>query len=447
MIFSVESGVLDKSSQNEMTPEEVRTSLMGKFGTYLGELGPKITGNRSKEGVLKERPLVTVVVSLWEEDDSMLASKMFSNSLSALQDQAKSSNMDLDFVIVVNNGGGRTEELGKNMTANMGQAVEGRFGVSNFRLVTTSAPDESNNPSVPWKAEIPLSEPRAEGQSRCFLVVQPFDKLNAGKVRALRDISSSLHREIFKGYTPDAIFQMDAETILEYQKTHLKLLKSPFRAMYDALKRRDGVVAIGTKDRFDPMDPETGKALGVAMPLAQELYTQINRGTKERFITLPGGAILAEPHYYIAGMEAISTTTPGDVAEDYLFTQMLREYAKDNNHGEIVKINSLNVITHLNRCPEGDDAVRQILRWKRQGAAVDQIFPDFKYEDKPLLTYAKLLLKARLKKAAESKDRKEYWARVVADIKSIPGIVEIITDKEIADLIKGNASWTHLSKN
>lgn len=118
MINSVETKNLNKPFQKEMTPGEVRTSLMGRFGTYLEELRPKITENRSKEGVLRERPLVTVVVSLWEEDNSMLASKMFANSLSALQDQAQSSNMDLDFVIVANNGGGRTEELGKQNLGN-----------------------------------------------------------------------------------------------------------------------------------------------------------------------------------------------------------------------------------------------------------------------------------------------------------------------------------------
>lgn len=144
-------------------------------------------------------------------------------------------------------------------------------------------------------------------------------------------------------------------------------------------------------------------------------------------------------------MEAISKIASGNVAEDYLFTQILRDYGKNNNLGDIVKVNSLNVITHRNRCPLGDAAINQLLRWKKQGNAVDQIFPEFKYEYKPLIEYMAMTFLSRLKVLI--KERQKYsFVEMINDIKSIPGILEIIRDKDVSDVINGNASWSHENK-
>ncbi len=425
--------------KKENSPEKLRTRLLDGFQENLQTLREATSKIRQNE-TPRTRPRVAVIVSLWEEDNSMIASKMFNESLSNLKNQAESSFMDLDFIVVANNGGGKTRELGEETVANLVRSLKSKLGEDKVNNISTGKPTELNDPTIPWNVEIPLSESTTEGQDRCFLIVQPFDKLNAGKIRAIRDVSASLYSEILKGYSPNAIFQMDAETILEYVKTHLTLIKSPFRAMYDALKRRDKVVAIGTKDRFEPMDPETGKPLGVPMPLAQESMTQMNKGKRENFISLPGGALIADPLYYVAGMKTITENTVGDVAEDYLFTQILREYARNNNAGDIVKLNSLNVIMHLNRCPQGENAVKQLLRWKRQGAAVDKIFPDSKYKYGPLINYAKSLIRNRIKKALNGK---YSTSSIVNDIKSIPGIIELLKDKEVADMVSGQSSWIH----
>jgi hypothetical protein len=431
-------------THRESSPSEIRTALMNKFQTNLDVLHPKILESRSKEGSPRQRPLVTVVVSLWEEDETLFTSKMFSQALLNLRSQADTSGMDLDFVIVANNGGGKTEELGSKMVSNLEESLKASFGEDNYHRTNTTSPDQPNNPSIPWKAEVPLSAVRTEGKDRCFLVAQAFDKLNEGKVRALRDVSHSLYDEILKGYVPDAIFQMDAETILEYKPTHLTLIKQPFRAMYDALKRRDGVVAIGTKDRLEVMDPETGKPLGIPRPIAQEGMTQINTGKRENFISLPGGAILAEPDYYIAGMKAITEVTYGGITEDYMLTQILRAYGKSKNIPETVKINSLNVITHLNRAPQGEASIEQLLRWKEQGNAVDQIFPEFKYQYQPLYEYMIKLARSRLKASGGSK--RKFLSQLIKDAKSIPGMVKLARTEKIRDPLSSESSWGHSDK-
>jgi hypothetical protein len=428
----------------EMSSVEIRTTVMNKFQDYLGILHTKILENRSKEKPLRQRSLATVVVSLWEEDQTMITSKMFQESLLNLRNQAQATDMDLDFVVVANNGGGKNAQIGENMIAGLRKHFEEAFGEENFHEVKTT-PRDQNDPSIPWNANIPLSQARAEGQDRCFLVIQPSNKLNEGKIRALRDISDGLYSQIMEGYAPDAVFQMDAETILEYKPSHHVLIKPPFRAMFDALQRRDGVVAIGTKDRFEPMDPETGKPLGTPRPIAQEGMTQINTGKRENFISLPGGAILAKPEYYVAGMKALTEVTYGNIAEDYMFTQILREYARTHNLEEPVRVNSLNVVTHLNRCPQGKDAIKQLLRWKEQGNAVDQVFPDSKYNYKPLIEYMRLTMKSRLRSII--KHPRRYFLQTLKDALSIPGMIEIATDRRTSDIVNGRSTWEQHSDN
>lgn len=427
----------------EKSPHEIRRALLDKFQDNLSIVRPALIDSRSKEGESRKRPLITVVVSLWEEDGFMLASKMFQESMNNLRRQAESSDLDLDFIVVANNGGGKTARIGESMKLGVSNTLRTTFDEPNYREVITNKPIDAVDQSIPWDTEIPLSNARIEGKDRCYFVVQPQDDLNVGKVRALRDVSHTLRAEILKGYAPDAVFQMDAETILEYKPTHHSFTKPPIRALYDTLKRRDGVVAIGTKDRFEPMDPETGKPLGKVMPFPQEGMTQINRGARERFISLPGGALLAEPDYYVAGMNAITEVTFGNVAEDYMFTQMLREYTRSNGLQDMVRLNSVDVITHLNRCPQGKAAVEQLLRWKKQGNAVDQIFPEVKYEYKPLTEYTLLVVKSRLRRLRSIDEKRNFIKQILRDVTMLPGMLKIARENGISDLILGNSSWEH----
>lgn len=420
-------------------PEQIRESLMGEFGRNLDILHPTLMANRAKESKQRQNPLVTVVVSLWEEDETMITTKMFGESLSNLINQAENSGLDLDFIIVANNGGGKTTELGERVVKELEQSLTSTFGDDYFHKITTLKPDQTLDPSTSWVTDIPLSSSRTEGKNRCFLVIQPVDELNKGKIRAIRDTSNALYKNLFDGYNPDAIFQMDAETILEFKPSSLKLTGEPIRVMYDALKRRDGVVAIGTKDHFEVMDPETGKPKGVRMPIAQTAFTRINRGNRENFLYLPGGAILAEPDYYIAGMRAISMITYGSLAEDYMFTQMLREYGKRKGlAGEIVRVNSTDAITHLNRSQQGDRAIKQLLRWKRQANTIDQIFPNSRYRYKPLISYIRMLIKHRLKEAGS---KRRFLLEAFADLKQVPGMFRIAFTRKTEDPVGGDSSW------
>jgi len=440
--MSTEGGEI--TIRREIPPSEIRANLMSKFQANLNVLHPKIMESKAKEVAPRQRPLVTVAVSLWEEDESLLTGKMFGEALLNLRNQAGNSGIDLDFVIVANNGGGKTEELGNKMISNLEKSLKVSFGQDNYHKINTVNLGQSSDPAIPWSAEIPLSMPRLSGQDRCFFVAQPRNKSNEGKIRALRDVSHILYDEMLLGYTPDAIFQMDAETILEYKPTHLTLRKQPFRAMYDALKRREGVVAIGVKDRLEVMNPKTGKPLSITRPIAQELITLNNTGKRENFVSLTGGAILAEPDYYVAGMKAITEVTYGNVAEDNMFTQMLREYAKTRNDQETVKVNSLNAITSLNRSPQGDAAIQQVLRWREQGNAVDQIFPDLKYNYKPLVKYMRKLFRSRLKAAGGSKS--EFLSQAIKDTRNFPGILRIARSKKTRDLLNGKPGWEHSGK-
>lgn len=428
-----------QGSREISTPEQIRESLMGEFGRNLDILNPTLKANRAKESTQRQKPLVTVVVSLWEEDETMITTKMFGESLSNLINQAENSSLDLDFIIVANNGGGKTKELGERVVTGLEQSLTTTFGEDYFHKITTLKPEHTSDPSTSWVTDIPLSSSRTEGKNRCFLVVQPADELNKGKIRAIRDASNALYKNLFEGYSPDAIFQMDAETILQFKPSSLRLTGEPIRVMYDALKRRDGVVAIGTKDHFEVMDPETGKPKGVRMPITHAGFTSINRGNRENFLSLPGGAILAEPDYYIAGMKTVSMITYGNLAEDYMFTQMLREYGKRKGlTGENVKVNSTDAITHLQRSQQDDRAIKQLLRWKRQANAIDNIFPDSRYRYKPLISYIRLLIKHRLKEAGS---KRRFLLESLADLKQVPGMFRIAFTRKTEDPIGGDSNW------
>lgn len=433
-----------KSSElihTDIEPTEVGKKLLSTFQKNLQAIQPYLEMNhRKKEQAQGKRPVVAVVVALHEEDTSLVTAKVFSKALSNLIHQAASANIDLDFIAVANNGGGTTEAAGQGMIQAVTSKFQEVFDRENLCLTESSEPEGEANLAVPWKVSLPLAGDRVSGKNRGFFIKQPRDKNNAGKLRALRDISNALHNEIINGYTPDAVFQMDAETILEYQDYSPARDQSPFQKMYETLKSKPDLIAVGTKDRLEPIAPDTGEPIGSYRPIVQETFMAVH---KNRFLAIPGGSMLAEPDYYVAGMKAISEIALGDTAEDILFTQMMKAYAKTQQSP--IHTGSLSIITHLNKSPQGKEAIDQLLRWKRQSAAINQIFPAEKEFDDRLNRYILTAIKVRLKDALKRKGG--YWRQVAEDIRSLPEIVDFIRDKELADMLQGKPSWRNNNTN
>src|ERR1035437_10778940 len=122
-------------SANESVYFEIQNKLMEGFQTNLNILKPLYTGNR-EERTQRTRPLICVVVSLREEDETMLTSKMFHNSLGNLIDQASGSDIDFDLIVVANSGGAHKTELGKKVVDGLSSDLSLYFG-DNLQQVDT----------------------------------------------------------------------------------------------------------------------------------------------------------------------------------------------------------------------------------------------------------------------------------------------------------------------
>jgi hypothetical protein len=352
--------------------QEIKNLLMARFYENLATLVAAWNQNRAQqieakikeEGLERTQPLITVIVSVWEESDEMISSKMLEHSLAELVAQAQRSGLSLDIIVVANNGGGATPELGHQMRERLHNSLPEKLGLEEVIDLETQKPENEFDATTPWPLEIATDESERGNGNRLFFVTQPFDEVNAGKIRALRDVTNALTTEIVQeGYAPDAIFQMDAETILEYNKPLLRDADPedtvpPLKALFNGVTR-GGYLAVGTKDRFEAMDPETGRPLRVPRESAQEGYMLANQ---RNFITLPGGALMIRPPHYIAGIKAISETTPGAGTEDYMLTKMLRDIDPGDDKEGFVTATSLHIVSHLNRCPQGPDAYKQLHR-------------------------------------------------------------------------------------
>ncbi|MBU0569866.1 hypothetical protein KKB40_03725 [Patescibacteria group bacterium] len=428
--------------------ERIRGKLIERYDGHLGEISNVLA--RSREQALpREKPLLAVVVSLWEETDDLLAAKMFEISLRELKRQADEGGVNLDIFCVANNGGGKTKELGKKMRDRLDKFFASEE--ESYAKLDTSRPDGETNSATPWNLELPLdSTARSEDGNRIFFVAQEFtgdEGANAGKIRAIRDISSALKmRIVHADYAPDAIFQMDAESDLGYDNPVLQKEAEkdnrdwipPLKALYNNLKRR-GLKAVGTKDRFVIIDPETGKSTDTPVGSAQVGYMGVN--TRDNFITLPGGALMAEPDVYLAGTLAIAETTPSVGTEDYLFTKILgnRDGSTD---GEFQSADSMGLITHRNRAKPGRDSYRQLMKWIKDAKAVDKIFPEHPYKNESLAKYTALVIKSRITNAWEKRDVR-FLKQLVEDVRGLPSVAKMLNGTKEADILNGAADWSH----
>lgn len=437
--------------ENQRTPEIVKETIMKTYTAGKFVLGKALTKNRAlaRESVIangKEggeiQPRGVVVVSLWEEDGSLLTTKMFKRSVTELISQAEKDHMNLDIFVIANNGGGATPELGQKMRREIILALSGNSNIESVTPITTLRPEGDIDATVPWEVPLDLSTHHITGDlDRVFIINQEYNDLNRGKLRGLRDVSSFLAGQILdNGYAPDFIFQMDAETILEYKDPKFDGGISPLKAMYNRLVRQ-GKTAVGTKDRFSVMDPETGKPLDVPYGSAQRGYELTN--APDRFITLPGGALTATPESYLAAMIAISRETPSLGVEDYMYTKILRTSAKEEKVPFEDVSDSLGIITHLNRTPSNwRQSIDQMAKWRSHARAVDKIFPDEPYNTEPFLRYAAAVVHSRIKDAF--KKGPKHLFRLLADIREIPGVVDFLNDGTSADIFdtKRPIKWT-----
>lgn len=91
--------------------------MITEFALKADGLERKLAANnleQDHEGK-RTRPRCAVVISLYEGSTTGLTSKMFSHSLESILQQAKDAGIDLDFIIVENNGGGTTNKEGDEL--------------------------------------------------------------------------------------------------------------------------------------------------------------------------------------------------------------------------------------------------------------------------------------------------------------------------------------------
>lgn len=418
----------------------VRERIMNTYYNVVDDLNAKIEKNKSEVNP-RDPKKVTVVVSLWSEDDGLLANKMFGHSLDDLLNQAAQEDLNLDIIIVANNGGGATEEIGNAAMENLTQMINNNPKIQSTNVVDTIQPEGETDAATPWDIPFDMKGIRKPSDKNGVLIVrQQHNKLNGGKIRALRDTSKALVDAVSDGYHTDAILQIDAETILNFRDPALgKINVTPLKVMLNGINR-GGLTAVGTKDQFAIMDQETGKPIDKPIGSAQKGYEATNKG----LVTLPGGALMSRPANYIAAMTSLSEHTPLIGTEDYAYTAILRQQAKDTGVPIDHLVKSIDIIGHLNRTPENWKAsIQQMAKWYAHARAVDAIFPDKKYGE-PFHKYVGAVVKARIQDAFDRGDVSRAL-RLVQDLREIPGAIGFLTGSSFPDITDKGAkgvTWT-----
>jgi hypothetical protein len=184
----------------------------------------------------------------------MVRTKVLSRSVSALLQQAQA--FDLDFIAIANNGGGS-----EGMVPATRDVLRDAFHDVH---IVEQAQQTGDDAGMPWSMELPLADgSRQPGRNRCFFIIQPLHELNAGKIRALRDVAHALHVEVLNGYSPDAIFQMDTETVLAFRPSGLSFHKSPLAA---SATGRFSPTAIRSRRDPEPVHWNAGRVDGHSKP-------------------------------------------------------------------------------------------------------------------------------------------------------------------------------------
>lgn len=345
------------------------------------------------------RPHGLVVCSIWEYDKSFLSLKMFERALESLTRQCQPFGFDLDFVIVINNGGSSEPGMREELVHRMTILLNAKLPNHTVETLATIPPASALERTAPWiiNADLPSREERSSGmKEKALLVIQPFNSLNKGKISALRDVAHFLKGQIARNsYSADFVFQMDAETILRFRRPPRPGITSPFGELYRFFSENN-LTAVGTRDRFSVFDPDTGRPLVKPVGTLQIGWEIRNSGSP--MITLPGGALMAKVTSYVAAMIQLTHYFPGLVAEDYAYTKLLR-YAFANVNRRFEDHVELHPgIVHLNRTPDDARAAfRQLETWRHQTNAVDFIFPRDNFIPMDFLKATLLLVARRIR--------------------------------------------------
>ncbi len=438
-------GVISQRETQHST-ETLRASIIDTYHNGLAVLEDALGRNKKESHLSDEterKPRGTVVVSLYEEDESLLTAHMFKHSITELVKQAGQAGLALDVIIVANNGGGATPEVGRLMGNKVMETINSIPEFGEITHVSTIRPNvEAIDAATPWKIPANIADAQKSSKDhRIIYIEQGFDKLNKGKIRALRDVANFLCEQIIdEGYSPDFVFQMDAETILKYNDKRLEGSIPPLKVLYNQISR-GGKIAAGTKDKFAIMDPETGLPLATPVGSSQKGYEATN--SADKFVTLPGGALMARPAPYSAGMVAISRHTPSMGVEDYMLTKLLRADAKARGQElEDVAV-SVGQITHLNRTPrDWKQAIRQMANWRSHARAADEIFPGDPYNTEPIGRYVALVVAARFQDALAGGPT--HLLKLIRDVQDLPAVRAFIYDEAVPDISnkQQGVSWT-----
>lgn len=433
---------LNRDNEALDNPEKQKEQIMEIYEEGTSILETALDSNR--EAISRRRPRGTVVVALWDEGEGV-TQKMFANSFESLRIQAEDAQLDLDFIIVANNGGGESEEAGNKLLKDIRNTLQSYN--DDVVLCETSRPggeEQVLDAGDPWELDLDFADtPEREGTNRFRVVKQQRDTLNKGKIRAIRDATNALGHEIIdKGYCPDFILQMDAETLLfmENQKLEEEGI-NPLKVMHNHLTRRN-LTAVGTKDKFTIINEETGEPTDKPVGSAQLGY-ELSNGP-DQFVTLPGGALMSKPANYIAGMTAISRVTPSMGVEDYMYTRILEEVAHNTGKDPSEIMESLGNVRHLNRTPEyWFAAIMQLANWRNHARAVDRIFPGNEYEMETLMVNARNVLTSRIKTALEKGPK--HLGKILRDLADVPTVIKELYSDEIPDVSNSNGgvTWTN----
>ena len=446
----------------EYAYEDTRTAIMERFNRYKDAL----TSNTRELENRSDAKRLAVVVSLFEEDESGITAKLFKHTIDALYQQAVLSGLTLDVFIIANNSGGPNDLIAESLE----EAVKGevkvladkwgyesnKAGQSHLRLIQQAEPShaQSATESVPIGLEPLLHEgnqndPESIRGSRFWYIKQARAHQNSGKLRALRDISSELYAQVMEhGYSPDAILQIDAESILEYSELYNPLVKRtgipPLKVLANTMIRKEKT-GVGSSDRFERINPVTGTATEEPRPGPHHGFFVEKKGHDEVHF-LPGGGMIVRPEVYIAGMKAMTEVVPSIGLEDYTLSKIIMESDAQSTEEVGDSIMVANLVTHLNRVPAGKGYIDQLQRWVAGRRAVDQVFPsNSRMQNREAIQRQIRLLRHivsdRVRHISNGDFR--YGKQLIRDLLELPEIATALGTKQVEDIFKEDASWSH----
>lgn len=416
----------------------IRNQIIDKYTSNKSQLVPYF--RRKNNG--KDTFRIAVIVSLWEGGKRNLTGRMFDHTLKELYSQAMASNIQLDVFMIANNSGGPTNTIADSLQQSVTQTVKTLDQQNNLHYIDVERSVDAKA-IEPGLVRLPPLPSQTKG-SRFFYIKQSRNPRNAGKIYSFRDIAPALYKQISKyGYKPDAILQIDAESLLEFSELHSPRPKqknsAPLKVLLDNLMQDDSVKAISSAGRYEYFNPYTGKPAGKPRPGPYEaLY--LEKKLHPEISLLSGGCIIAKPEDYIAGMMALTGTLPSVRMDDSALSCLIMANKKN-------QIKIINKITHLNRIPD-KEYIKQLVRWLSDVYTVKQVFPNNSrllsrkmYQREMRLV--RLWFTSRIKHifSGDSTKAKAYAKQLIEDIKDARRFIVAVRSTRPHNLFEETASW------